>query len=387
MEILVAGVVGLVLGGLIVLLVNNSRQRPSRSVTLTEPEPIALPPIVAQIINVLRTAGLIVGPHDEVLESSRQARTLGIVRGSRVVQPEILELIREVRGGSEMRKLDLEIARNAYTKVHLSSRVAPLDGGLVLVLSEDRTAAKRVDDTRRDFVANISHELKTPIGAVALLAEAVEGAAEDPEAVRRFATRMRNESLRLSELVRQIIDLSRLQSADPLQKIDPVKVDDILAAAVDRCRVDADRRRITLTIAPSTGFEVLGDPTQLSTAVVNLVENAIVYSDDGAKVVVSARRSVVDDEPFVEMSVSDNGIGISPAETERIFERFYRVDYSRSRANGGTGLGLSIVKHIAAAHGGSISVWSQLGHGSTFTIRIPEHVTSQEDESTDYDQG
>lgn len=386
MEILVAGLVGLVLGVLIALLVITSRRRSDRPATPAVPEPLTLPPIVSQIINVLRTAGVIVGPHDEVLQASRQARTLGIVRGSRVVQPEVLDLIREVRGGNEVRKLDLEIARNAYTKVQLSSRIAPLDGGLVLVLSEDRTAAKRVDDTRRDFVANISHELKTPIGAVALLAEATEGAAEDPEAVRRFATRMRNESMRLSELVRQIIDLSRLQSADPLQKMDPVQIDDILAAAVDRCRVDADRRRITLTIAPSTGFEVLGDRTQLSSAVVNLVENAIVYSDDGAKVVVSARRSVVDEESFVEMSVSDTGIGISPAETERIFERFYRVDYSRSRANGGTGLGLSIVKHIAAAHGGTISVWSQLGHGSTFTIRVPEHVEITDDEATDYDQ-
>lgn len=369
---LLAGVVGLVVGGLVGYLVLRGQQRPEPAPP--PPTPTELPPIVSQIINVLRTAGVVVGPHDEVLQSSAQARTLGIVRGSRVIQPELLKLVREVRVEGQLRTLDQELPRDTYSKMHLSSRVAPLGDGLVLVLSEDRTAAKRVDDTRRDFVANVSHELKTPIGAVALLSEAITQAAEDPEAVRRFAGRLGNESTRLAELVRQIIDLSRLQSEDPLQKMDVVQVDQVLTNAVDRCRVDADRRKINLTLTPATGLEVMGDNVQLTGAVVNLVENAIVYSDDEAKVVVSSRRVVEDDESFVEISVSDNGIGIAPAETQRIFERFYRVDYSRSRANGGTGLGLSIVKHIAGAHGGTVSVWSQLGHGSTFTIRVPEHI-------------
>ncbi|NLT31100.1 MAG: two-component sensor histidine kinase [Propionibacterium sp.] len=369
---LLAGLVGLVVGGLVGYLVLRGQQRPEPAPP--PPTPTELPPIVSQIINVLRTAGVVVGPHDEVLQSSAQARTLGIVRGSRVIQPELLKLVREVRVEGQLRTLDQELPRDTYSKMHLSSRVAPLGDGLVLVLSEDRTAAKRVDDTRRDFVANVSHELKTPIGAVALLSEAITQAAEDPEAVRRFAGRLGNESTRLAELVRQIIDLSRLQSEDPLQKMDVVQVDQVLTNAVDRCRVDADRRKINLTLTPATGLEVMGDNVQLTGAVVNLVENAIVYSDDEAKVVVSSRRVVEDDESFVEISVSDNGIGIAPAETQRIFERFYRVDYSRSRANGGTGLGLSIVKHIAGAHGGTVSVWSQLGHGSTFTIRVPEHI-------------
>ncbi|MGJ3508843.1 sensor histidine kinase [Enemella sp. A6] len=384
MWVVLAAVAGLVVGCLVGYLVLRAQQRPTPEPP--PPPPTELPPIVPQIINVLRTAGVVVGPHDEVLQSSAQARTLGIVRGSRVIQPELLKLVREVRAEGQLRTLDQELPRDTYSKMHLSSRVAPLGDGLVLVLSEDRTAAKRVDDTRRDFVANVSHELKTPIGAVALLSEAIAEAAEDPEAVRRFAGRLGNESNRLAELVRQIIDLSRLQSQDPLQKMDVVEIDQVLANAVDRCRVDADRRKITLTITPDTGLQVLGDSTQLTGAVVNLVENAIVYSDDGAKVVASSRRVVEDDEFFVEISVSDNGIGIAPAETERIFERFYRVDYSRSRANGGTGLGLSIVKHIAGAHGGTVSVWSQLGHGSTFTIRVPEHIGRDDMDKTGYDQ-
>jgi two-component system sensor histidine kinase SenX3 len=253
----------------------------------------------------------------------------------------------------------------------LSIRIAPLDGDLILMLAEDRTTAVRVEETRRDFVANVSHELKTPIGAVALLAEAVEGAADDPEAVHRFAARLAIESQRLGDLVSQIIDLSRLQADDPLVQADLVDIDEVLAAAVDRCRVDAEKRDVQLTVAGERGCQVLGSERQLEAAIGNLVENAIIYSDPGARVAVAAHRVRRGDDEIIEITVSDNGIGIAQADLDRIFERFYRVDYARSRANGGTGLGLSIVKHIAAAHGGEVSVWSQLGQGSTFTVSIP----------------
>jgi len=245
---------------------------------------------------------------------------------------------------------------------------------MIVILAEDRTAERRIEDTRRDFVANVSHELKTPIGAISLLAEAVEDAADDPPAVRKFASRMGIESARLTDLVGQIIDLSRLQADNPLSQAEEVDVDDVLAEAVDRCRVDAERHQVSLTIAGHTGCRVLGSARQLSVAVGNLVENAVIYSDEGARVVVAAHIQARSDDDYAEITVSDNGIGIPAADVDRIFERFYRVDYARSRANGGTGLGLAIVKHIAAVHGGGVSVWSQPGRGSTFTMSIPAHL-------------
>jgi two-component system, OmpR family, sensor histidine kinase SenX3 len=292
---------------------------------------------VAEVLTVLPSAGLVVGPHDEVLKATSMARTLGLVRGSRISVPELLELVRAVRREGDARTVDLQISRGVrVASTYLTARVAPLDESLILVLADDQTAARRIDETRRDFVANISHELKTPIGAIALLAEAVEEAADDSAAVRKFAGRMGIESARLTDLVSQIIELSRLQSDNPLVDPEIVEIDGVLAVA--------------------------------------LVENAIAYSDPGARVVVAAHVQARSDDDYVEITVSDNGIGIPAAEVDRIFERFYRVDYARSRANGGTGLGLAIVKHIAAIHGGEVAVWSQVGQGSTFTIRIPAHL-------------
>ena len=330
---------------------------------------------VAEVLAVLPSAGLVVGPHDEVLKATSMARTLGLVRGSRISVPELLELVRAVRREGDARTVDLQISRGVrVTSTYLTARVAPLDESLILVLADDQTAARRIDETRRDFVANISHELKTPIGAIALLAEAVEEAADDSAAVRKFAGRMGIESARLTDLVSQIIELSRLQSDNPLVDPEIVEIDGVLAEAVDRRRMDAERNRITLTVAGISGTRVLGSARQLEVAVGNLVENAIAYSDPGARVVVAAHVQARSDDDYVEITVSDNGIGIPAAEVDRIFERFYRVDYARSRANGGTGLGLAIVKHIAAIHGGEVAVWSQVGQGSTFTIRIPAHL-------------
>jgi two-component system, OmpR family, sensor histidine kinase SenX3 len=208
------------------------------------------------------------------------------------------------------------------------------------------------------------------------LAEAVQEGADDPQAVRRFASRMGVESARLTDLVAQIIDLSQLQGDNPLDDPEVVDIDRVISDAVDRRTVDAEQRHVTLTTAGTTGSQVLGSARQLGVAISNLVENAVVYSDPGARVVVGAHVSSRGEEHLVQITVSDNGIGIPPSEHERIFERFYRVDFARSRANGGTGLGLSIVKHIAAIHGGEVSVWSQVGRGSTFTIEIPAHLPS-----------
>jgi two-component system, OmpR family, sensor histidine kinase SenX3 len=369
----VALVVGLGIGALLMrVALRTRREEPGPTFSVAEP---VVPVGVAEVLSVLSSSGVVVGPHDEVLEATATARTLGLVRGSRIAVPELLQLVRSVRREGDGRTVDLQISRGVrLASAYLTARVAPLDESLILILADDQTAVRRIEQTRRDFVANISHELKTPIGAISLLAEAVEDAADDPAAVRKFASRMGIESARLTDLVVQIIELSRLQADDPLVHPEVVDIDEVLTDAVERRRMDAERKRITLTVAGVAGTRVLGSARQLGVAVGNLVENAMVYSDPGARVVVAAHVQARGDDDYVEITVSDNGIGIPAAELGRIFERFYRVDYARSRSNGGTGLGLAIVKHIAAIHGGDVSVWSQVGRGSTFTIKIPVHV-------------
>ncbi|WP_425438606.1 sensor histidine kinase [Raineyella antarctica] len=377
LDVVIGVVVGFLLGVLFMWVRQRSRQAEEERTRALAAARVTVRPEVSRVLNLLRSGGVVVGPHDEVVQSTAQARTLGVVRGSRVVVPEVLALIRDVRQDGHPRNMELDLKREGSTSLHLMGRVAPLDDRSLLVLVEDRTAARRVDETRRDFVANVSHELKTPIGAVSLLAETLEDAADSPEDVRRFARRLQIEGRRLTDLVRQIIDLSRLQSDDPLLAQKDVSIDEVIRMAVDRNRVDADDRDVVLTAGGRGGLHVIGDEAQLATAVSNLVENAIMYSERGARVAVAARSLVLGEEEFVDISVSDNGIGIPEEEVQRIFERFYRVDYARSRDNGGTGLGLSIVKHIAAAHGGYVHVWSKPGQGSTFTVRIPQHSTRE----------
>jgi two-component system, OmpR family, sensor histidine kinase SenX3 len=228
-----------------------------------------------------------------------------------------------------------------------------------------------VDAVRRDFVANISHELKTPVGAMSLLAEALADAADDPEAVRRFAGRMQHETDRLSRLVQDVIELSRLQGHDPLGSPALVQLDSVVAEAVDRARLMAEARQISLVCGGAHGLAVMGDPRQLATALGNLVDNAARYGPVGSRVAISTGLVEEPGGRVAEISVTDEGPGIAEAERDRIFERFYRTDAARSRQTGGTGLGLSIVKHVAAGHGGEATVWSAEGTGSTFTLRLP----------------
>lgn len=341
------------------------------------PEPHAVPrssPIpegADEVMAILRSSAVVVDEESNVVKASPSAYAFGLVRNDRIAVDELLELAQKVRRDGQIRELELQVARSrdSAQTLHVLARVAPLGERLVLALVEDRTHEFRVDEIRRDFVANVSHELKTPVGAMMLLAEAVQDASDDPDAVRRFAERMQREGDRLTRLVQEIIDLSRLQYDDPVQSPEPVEIDEVVAAAVDRSRVDAENRGIRLTNGGAEGLHVLGNEKQLIIAVGNLVENAVSYSPEGSKVAVAVRRR----EEVVEISVTDQGYGIAEAELDRIFERFYRVDPARSRETGGTGLGLSIVKHIAASHGGEIRVWSVQGAGSTFTLRLPLH--------------
>jgi two-component system sensor histidine kinase SenX3 len=339
--------------------------------------PPELPAGVVDVLAVLRSSAVVLDPDDIVLTATHAASPLGVIRGDRVAVDQLLLLARKVRRDGQIRDAYLELPRGPFgtETFQVSARVAPLGSGLILLLVEDRTEARRVDAVRRDFVANVSHELKTPVGALSLLAEAVLDASEDPEAVRRFAGRMQHEAVRLSDLVQELIDLSRLQGQDPLREPAVVDVDEVVAEAVDRSRLAATARGITLVAGGETGLTVRGDAGQLVTALRNLVDNAVSYSPDGTRVAVGVRRSGKAGE-VLEMSVTDQGIGIPEADLERIFERFYRVDPARSRATGGTGLGLSIVKHVTANHGGEVTVWSVEGSGSTFTMRLPVEARS-----------
>jgi two-component system sensor histidine kinase SenX3 len=364
-----AAVLGGVIGAALALLSLGAMMLSERSQrTIPEsPEP-AVPSGVATVLSVLRSSAVVMGPEDQVLQASAPAHVLGIVRGERLVVDDILTMVRQVRRDGEIRQQDLEIVRGRLGATqYVSARVAPLGSQLVLVLVEDRTRERRLEAIRRDFTVNVSHELKTPVGALILLADAVSEASDDPEAVQRFSDRMRIEASRLSRLVKEIIELSRLQGDDPLENPGPVDVNAIIETAVDRCRIDADDRDINIVVKAEPDLEVMGSEDQLAMAVGNLVENAINYSPDGTRVAVAAHP--IGD--LVELTVSDQGVGIPSSDLERVFERFYRVDRARSRETGGTGLGLSIVKHIASIHGGDVRVWSVEGQGSTFTMRLP----------------
>ena len=371
-----SGVVGLVLGGLLTWLILHAVERSRHPIdTLaTDIEVMVVTPELKRALAQVGGAAAVIGPHDEVLHSTVSARSMNIVRGSRIIEETVLEIVRESRQRSTelCRDIDVPGTATGRTAQHLTVRVGPLDahGNIVLVV-DDRAPLLRVEQTRRDFVANVSHELKTPIGAIAILSEAVEGAADDPEAVRHFAGRLNEETARVSEMVSQIINLSRLQSDQPMMTPQQVDVCHVLADAVERNRELADSREVNLVVKAEPDLEVQGDPAQLTDAVSNLIHNAIVYSNPRARVAVSSRLVHDVDGDRADIAVADNGIGITDEDQRRIFERFYRVDYARSRDNGGTGLGLSLVKHIAQAHGGSVDVWSKVGQGSTFTLSIP----------------
>ncbi|RRD48562.1 cell wall metabolism sensor histidine kinase WalK [Arachnia propionica] len=330
---------------------------------------------LVRIVDVLPFAAMLVGRHDEVMRMNAQAEAMGLGRGTRVGFADLLDEVRRSRSGQRVFAGVLARQREAAEEaLELQVNVIPLGDEQVLVVAQDDSEARRVEAVRRDFVANISHELKTPIGAITILAETIEAAADEPADVTRFAQRLQAESRRLGELVGQIIELSRLQSSNPMLATEVVEVRDVVDDALARTRASAEARGVSLIRGPAVPARILGDRWQLSDALANLVQNAVNYSDPGARVAVTVLRARQDDVDVIDIKVTDNGIGISLEDQERIFERFYRVDHGRSRESGGTGLGLSIVRHIALAHGGSVTVWSRPRQGSTFTLRLPAHV-------------
>jgi two-component system sensor histidine kinase SenX3 len=370
-QALLFALLGALLGAGVVLAwrISESQTRPDVTPAAT------LPPGIAAVLSVLRSSALVVDSSEQVLKASAPAIAMGLVRDRQIAVRDLADLVRQVRRDGQIRETEIVMQRAPGTPPrHVFARVAPLSSQLVLALVEDRTREHRVESIRRDFVANVSHELKTPVGAIRLLSDAVIDAADDPEAVQRFAGRMHTESERLARLVQQIIELSRLQGDDPLDEPLPVEVDDILKRAVDENLTDAAASGIELVRNGEEGLVLLGNREQVAVAVGNLVANAVAYSPAGSTVVVGAKAG----ESTVDISVTDQGIGIPAHEIDRIFERFYRVDPARHRSTGGTGLGLSIVKHVAASHGGDVRVWSVEGQGSTFTLTLPRKVPTME---------
>lgn len=369
----VALVFGLVVGVGATLLLVAAHSRGTRAVAVSSP---ALPEGVDEVIDALESAGVVLDPSNNVLKASTGALAFGLVWNQALVHPELVALVDQVRrsGGPVSRELHLSRGPFGEARIDLLVRVARLGTRFVLLLADDRTESYRLEEVRRDFVANISHELKTPIGAIGLLAEAMDSAADEPEEIKRFAKRLVIEADRLSRLTHEIIELSRLQAADALDHAERVELGHVVAQAVDRNRVAADAHGIRIAVGGDKKAEVYGDEQMLVTAVHNLIVNAIQYSPDGSRVGVGVSAH----DGIVEIAVTDQGVGIPESERERVFERFFRVDSARSRSTGGTGLGLSIVKHVVQNHGGDVRVWSQPGSGSTFTIRLPEasHATA-----------
>lgn len=326
-----------------------------------------------KLIDVLATAGLVVDSSNTVIRSSASATTMGLIRNKSLAIAELVDVVDTVRRFGEPVYAELEIPSPGGGDDHwVETRAALAGNGNVVVLLEDKTESHRLDDARRDFLANISHELKTPIGAIGLLAEALVDATDDPDTVRKFSKNLRKEARRLADLVQDIIQLSRVQSKDVLGAAKPIDVARVVEDAAERCAIIAESKDISITVNAQPDILVVGDAELLTVAIKNLIENAIKYSDDGKHVGIGVTTS----KNSVQISVADVGVGIPKDEQNRIFERFYRVDASRSRQTGGTGLGLSLVKHIVFSHGGEITLYSQPGVGSTFTISLPRFVKS-----------
>ncbi|MFQ4150100.1 ATP-binding protein [Arthrobacter sp. LAPM80] len=409
---LIAGLIGLALGVFGVFGFSLSERSRRHTVDIVEP---TLPDGAAEVLSVVGKAYIVIDTVDGVVRASPGAYAFGLVRGHTVVHSELLELAQRVRRDGVIEERDLILARvdlpaaeavlatgpgaQAGTIVDaprtipdslsahgapgqgtlvIQIRVAPLGEEYILLLADDRTEIARTEAVRNDFVANVSHELKTPVGAISLLAEALESAPEDQATVRRFASRMMTESARLAALVQDIIELSRLQGKDVARVGTEVDMNAVIAEAVDRTKLPAQSKNITIAVGASQPAEVYGDQSQLVTALRNLIDNAVRYSPDNTQVGIGLSVG----NGVVSVSVTDQGDGLSPPDQDRVFERFYRVDAARSRHTGGTGLGLSIVKHIVSNHGGEVTLWSSPKLGSTFTIRLPELSTPTSDGGT-----
>jgi two-component system sensor histidine kinase SenX3 len=327
-----------------------------------------VPARTRQILAVFPAGAVVIRRDRRSAYCNNAALALGVARPDGALHPELFRLAERAWGSGEVAEEEIEVKRGVLASSRLlQARVSVVDDELALALVSDLTEQQAVEQMRRNFAINVSHELKTPVGAIQLLAESVEEGADEPEVVRHFSKKLRKEAKRLNTLIQEIIEITRLQSDAAVTDAAPVAVDDVIAEAIEATSTAAQARGISVAVEASDGAIVLGNEDLLVMAVKNLVDNAIQYSDPGKKVTITSETA----DEVVSIAVMDQGIGIASAETERIFERFYRVDPARSRETGGTGLGLSIVKHIAIRHDGAVDVWSKVGVGSTFTLKLP----------------
>lgn len=362
---LIALALGLLIGvGVTLLLVWAYRARSRYADEVST----AIPHGVTDVLAGMDDAACVLDASGLVVAVSQAATRFGIETGTVLENVELRQLVRRVRSSGSSASETLRITRGGTLDPRLvSARASVISPQLSLLIIRDVTERERLDQMRTDFVANTSHELKTPVASVSLLAEAIESAADDPEQVRIFASRISAEASRLGQLTGRIMSLSRLQAAESLAEVGPVAIDEVVAASIEAHGVQADSAGVDLTRGGDRGVWVRGDAQILIEAVGNLIANAIAYSPKGSRVGVGVKS----DGAIVEIAVTDQGIGISEGDRERVFERFYRADDARSRRTGGTGLGLSIVKHATQRHGGEVRLWSRPGQGSTFTIRLP----------------
>jgi two-component system sensor histidine kinase SenX3 len=359
---------------------HSERRQASSGLTMSQ---------VLDLIILASESGIaVVDRHHDVVLSNPRAEELGLVH-NRLIEDRAWEAAQKVLADGHPVEVDissrdvrLSTSRDRMAVRCVARMLSKQDERFVVLFADDDSEQVRMEATRRDFVANVSHELKTPVGAMSLLAEALLESAEDPVSVRHFGGKVVAESKRLGNMVTELIALSRLQGAEKLPDLEVVDVDTVVNEALDRSKLAAENAGITVTTDHPSGLEVLGDQALLVTALANLIQNAIAYSSDGSPVSVSrALRG-----EFVAFAVTDRGIGIAKEDQERVFERFFRVDKARSRATGGTGLGLAIAKHVAANHNGTISLWSKLGTGSTFTLQIPAYFEEDDLASSEGEQ-
>ncbi len=335
---------------------------------------ITVAQMLERIVALMPLGAAVVDRHRDVVYHNGRAKELGLVR-ERQLDDEAWKAARKTLADGADVEFDLlpgkrQVPGRSGVSVHGQARLlSEQDRRFAVVFVYDHSEYARMEATRRDFVANVSHELKTPVGAMSVLAEALLSSADDPDTVRRFGEKVLVEATRLGNMVSELIELSRLQGAERMPDMGAVDVDSVVSEAISRHKVPAENADIVVRTDDASGLRMHGEQALLVTALANLVSNAIAYSPRGSLVSISRRRR----GDNIEISVTDRGIGIDRKDQERVFERFFRADMARSRATGGTGLGLAIVKHVAANHNGSIGLWSQLGTGSTFTLSIPAY--------------
>ena len=365
MEIILGMLLGALLGGTTIYFLINKNNKPEQQ----NPTSNSSRNLILKLIQSLPDIVIWVDGDNKIKYASEVALNLNIAREDKIQIDALETLI------SMARKIDEPLIRKVkakrplgIAKLNLDTWVMRLERGEVLLWAQNNSVVSRVETMRRDFVANISHELKTPVGALSLLAEAIEESGKDSESIQKFAKRIGPETKRLTNVIRDIIDLSQVQSDDPLASANPVEVDRVINDAVDAVQLLADLNNVEIAQVNEPDVKIVGDEYQLVMAIRNLLTNAITFSPASSRITVGAKLK----DGVVEITVSDQGIGISLENQSRIFERFYRVDPARSRTTGGTGLGLAIVKHVCENHGGEVSVWSVPGQGSTFTMKFPQ---------------